>query len=333
MIHKELQKLENQLKDKSQKILITSHNNPDGDAVGSVLALAEYLKLKGFKVSCMVPNAFPSFLSWLTNANEIVIYNESEDISKELIANADLIFSLDYNAYHRTAQMETSLSSAKAKKVLIDHHLEPSKYFDISISKVETSSTSELIYEVIEHLGDRKFINKAIAEGLYVGIITDTGSLSYSCNYPQTYDILSHLIDLGIDGEKIHQLLYGTFSESRLRLLGYCLSDRLTVNTDLGLAYIYLTKEDLEKYNYQPGDTEGVVNYALGIEGVNFAAFFTEKEDLIRISFRSKGEVSANDFARKFYEGGGHRNAAGGNSYKTMQETLKEFITNIKLNK
>ena len=330
MVHKELEKLKNLLSDKNQKILITSHSNPDGDAIGSTLALFEYLQLAGFEVNCMVPNPYPSFLAWLNGNEDILVFENKTENSKKIINSADIIFSLDYNGYSRTGVMESHLRNAKAVKVLIDHHLEPEKHFDISISKTETSSTSELIYDLIVFLGDKELLNKSIAEALYVGIITDTGSLSYSCNYSNTYNIISHLIDLGIDGEAIHQLVYGTFSEQRLRLLAYCLGDRLTVLPQFKTAYIYLTKDDLERFNYQPGDTEGVVNYALTVQGIEFAALFTERDDYIRISFRSKGDFSVNDFARKYYEGGGHKKAAGGNSHKNMQETLNEFVEHLK---
>ena len=329
LIHTELLKLQKQLSDKNQKIVITTHHNPDGDAIGSSLALYEYLKLLHYEVNCIVPNSYPSFLSWLSGNEDILVFEQEIIKSKELIESADILFSLDYNTFHRSGEMENDIKKSKAKKVLIDHHLEPSIDFDISISKTETSSTSELVYEIIEFFGHKNLINKTIAESLYVGIITDTGSFSYSCNYSNTYNIISHLIELGIDGKTIHQLVYATFSEDRLRLLGYCLSERLVVIPKYNTAYIFLTKEDLQRFNYKPGDTEGVVNYALTIQGIEFAVLFTERDDYIRISFRSKGEFSVNEFARKHYEGGGHKNAAGGNSYKSMDETLKEFTKKL----
>lgn len=330
MIQTELLKLKRLLSDNKQQIVITSHKNPDGDAIGSSLALYEFLTLLGFQVNCILPNSYPSFLSWLSGNENILVFDENKESSMDLIKSADVIFSLDYNAFYRTGDMSEVLANSNAKKVLIDHHLDPANYFDITISKTQTSSTSELVYEAIDFLGYKNIINKNIAESLYVGIITDTGSFSYSCNYSETYKITAHLIELGVDGEYIHQLVYSTFTENRLRLLGYCLSERLHVLPQYKTAYIYLTKDDLKKFNYQAGDTEGVVNYALTISGIEFAALFSEKEDLIRISFRSKGEFSVNDFARKHFDGGGHKKAAGGNSNKTMSETLKKFIENLK---
>jgi len=331
LIQTELFKLKKLLSDKKQKIVITSHKNPDGDAIGSSLALYEYFKLIGFQAYCIVPDSYPSFLGWLPGNDSILIFDQETEKSTDIINSADILFSLDYNAFHRTGEkMESIIANSSAKKVLIDHHLEPARYFDVVISKTETSSTSELIYEIIDFLGDKNIINRTIAESLYVGIITDTGSFSYSCNYSETYKIVAHLVSLGIDGERIHQLIYSTFTEDRLRLLGYCLSERLHVLPHYQTAYIYLTKEDLKKFNHKSGDTEGVVNYALTIQGIELAALFTERDDLIRISFRSKGNFSVNDFARKHYGGGGHKQAAGGNSIKNMDITIKEFIENLK---
>ncbi len=327
----ELNKLNKLLDKDSVRIVLTTHKNPDGDAIGSVLALYGYLRSRGFNnVECIVPDAYPSFLAWLPNNDVIYVFENDSDYCNELIKQADIIFSLDYNAFHRTGIMEESLTKASGKKVLIDHHLEPDSCFDISYSKIDTSSTAELIYNFIESNQNTHLITKAIAEALYVGIMTDTGSFSYSCNYEKTYHIVAHLIKLGIDSEKIHQLIYNTFTENRLRLLGYCLSERLTVLKEKRTAYIYLTKEDLNRFNYQTGDTEGVVNYALSIEDIEIAALFTERDDLIRISLRSKGDFSVNDFARKYFDGGGHKRAAGGNSYESMQNTLKRFEEKIR---
>jgi len=209
--------------------------------------------------------------------------------------------------------------------VLIDHHLNPSDEFDFKISCAAVSSTSELVYDFIEAQDDLDLMDREIAENIYTGIITDTGSLSYSCNYIKTYLIIAELFKLGIDGEHIHRLVYDTYSENRMRLLGYCLSDRLIVLPKYKTAYIWLTQDDLLKFDHQIGDTEGVVNYALSIEGITMAALFTERNDRVRISFRSKGEFSVNEFARKHYAGGGHRNAAGGDSFVDMKETLRTF--------
>ena len=312
---------------KRKNIVITSHFNPDGDAIGSSLALYHYLTLKEHNVSVMVPNAFPAFLAWMPGSDKILIYEENKSICNNLLSKAEIIFCLDYNAIHRTGPLQSSILEAVATKVLIDHHLEPvSAHFNYLFSNVDTSSTGELVYDYIVKLGDAELLNKDIATGVYVGIMTDTGSFSYSCNNENTYRVVADLLQYGIDAGQIHRLVYDTFSESRLRLLGYCLSERLVVLPEYATAYIALSREDLNRFNYQVGDTEGVVNYALSIKGIVLAAFMTEREDKIRLSFRSKGEFSVNELARKHYAGGGHRNAAGGDSYKSLDITIDEFL-------
>lgn len=326
MTYNDLDKIARHLSNTTGKIVITSHKNPDGDAIGSSLALYEYLKLKQHDVSIIIPNAFPAFLNWLTNSKEIVIYQDEAKKAQKLIDEAQTIFSLDYNALHRTGDMKSVLEQCKGTKILIDHHLEPDTNFEFMYSTIETSSTSELIYNLITQAGETGLINKQIAEALYVGIMTDTGSFSYSCNRPKTFYITGALIESGIDGERIHSLVYDTFSEDRLNLLGFCLSERLVVRADLGIAYIYLYKKDLNKFNHQVGDTEGIVNYALSMDKVNVAVLLTERDKLIRISFRSKSSFSVNEFARKYFDGGGHQKAAGGNSFESMDKTINRMI-------
>jgi phosphoesterase RecJ-like protein len=229
--------------------------------------------------------------------------------------------------------MRSPVKNSNAKRILIDHHPQPENDFDVKISTIETSSTSELIYEFfIEHDG-KELIDKKIAECLYTGIVTDTGSFSYSCNFEKTYLVIAELIKLGIDGENIHRLIYDTYSEDRMRLLGYCLSNKLRVFPELHTAYIHITKDELSRYNYKVGDTEGIVNFALAIQGISLAILLTERDNLIRLSFRSKGNFSVNNFARSYFEGGGHRNAAGGNSYLSMENTLIKLEELLKKHK
>ena len=314
-----------------KNISIITHTNPDGDAIGSSLALYSYLKAKGNKVDVIVPNDFPDFLAWMPNADNILINSRKSKECKEVISNADIIFCLDFNALNRIDKVVEYIRQSNAKKVLIDHHLQPeTESFDHCISIIKVSSTSELIYEFITELGDENYINKEISECIFVGIMTDTGSFSFSCNYVRTFEITSKLIGVGLDAEHVHRLVYDTYSENRMRLLGHSLSERLVVLPELSMAYIYLTKEDLKKFNYQVGDTEGVVNYALSIKGIQLAALFTERENKIRISFRSKGNFNVNIFARTHYEGGGHKNAAGANSYISLEETLNRFESILK---
>jgi len=309
----------------SPDIVITTHYNPDGDAIGSSLALYLILNHLGCNAVVIVPNEYPSFLKWMPGNEKMMIYEDNAEQCDELIAKAKVLFSLDYNSMSRVKHFTKQLQEAKATKILIDHHIDPSGEFDFTHSRINISSTCELLYEFIKGLGFENEIDKEVAECLYVGIMTDTGSFSYACNYSQTYEITAILVNKGIDAEHIHRLVYDTYSENRMRLLGYCLSDRLVVRTKYKTAYIWLTQDDLTRFDHQIGDTEGVVNYALSIEGITLAALFTERNDRIRISFRSKGEFSVNEFARKHYAGGGHRNAAGGDSFISMKETLQKF--------
>lgn len=307
------------------KILITTHYNPDGDALGSSLAMSFYLQKRGLDVNILVPNEYPGFLAWMPGSKQMTIYSRDKERGDALIENADIIFSLDYNAFHRVNLFADKLEKSKAKKVLVDHHLQPDPHFDCIFSVVETSSTAELVYDLICALGHKELIDRPMADCLYVGIMTDTGSFSFANNYPHTYEVVADLVRKGVDAAHVHRLVYDTYPELRMRLLGYCLSEKLTVLKEFSTAYIFLTKEDMKKFKVQPGDTEGIVNFALSIKDISFAALFTEKDDRIRISFRSKGSFSVNEFAREYYEGGGHRNAAGGDSFLKMPETIERF--------
>ena len=307
------------------QILITTHYNPDGDALGSSLAMGLYLEKKGFNVNVLVPNEYPGFLAWMPGSKQMVVYSREKERSDALLESADIIFCLDYNAFHRVNLFADELEKSKAIKVLIDHHLQPEPQFDYMFSVVDTSSTAELVYDLICALGDNALIDRKMADCLYVGIMTDTGSFSFANNYPHTYEVVADLVRKGVDAAHVHRLVYDTYPEHRMRLLGYCLSERLTVLKEYASAYIFLTTEDMKNFKVKPGDTEGIVNYALSIKGISFAALFSEKDDRIRISFRSKGSFSVNEFARNHYEGGGHRNAAGGDSFLNMPETIERF--------
>lgn len=307
------------------KILITTHYNPDGDAIGASLALYHFLVKTGHDVSIIVPNELPSFLSWMPGTSNVLVYNKDEDSAKRLISEAETIFCMDFNSLSRVKLFSKDLAEAPGVKVLIDHHLQPSDEFDLTFSEIKVSSTSELLYELINLCGYGDLVDLPAAECIFVGIMTDTGSYSYSCEKPDTFRITAELIRLGVNVERIHRLVYDTYSENRMRLLGFCLSERLKVLPEMSTAYIWLSKDDLENFGYQPGDTEGVVNYALSIENIVMAALFTERDNRIRISLRSKGSFSVNNFARKHFEGGGHRNAAGADSFLSLQETLEKF--------
>jgi len=310
-----------------KNIVITAHTNPDGDAIGSSLAMYHYLSKLGHIVKMMVPNQFPDFYAWLPESDKIIIYENDAKSSQKLLKEADIIFSLDYNALSRLGVLADIVKNTTGTRILIDHHIDPEREsFDYCYSSTNTSSTGELVYDFITMLGYENIIDKKIGEAIYTCIVTDTGSFSFSCNRPDTYIITSKLISLGVDAEKIHKLIFDTYSENRLRLLGFAISNRMVVWEEFHTAIIYLTKSDLNKYNYHVGDTEGVVNFPLSMGKINLSILITEKDSKLRISLRSKGSFSVNELSRAHFNGGGHRNAAGGKS----SESIDELITRIK---
>ncbi len=308
------------------KLVVTTHTNPDGDAIGSSLALYHFLKSIGTEVTVVVPNSYPAFISWMPGNEDIIVYEKEHKKAQAIIAEAGLIFCLDYNAIHRSGSLQDILRVTQAPKMMIDHHPEPeSEAFEFLYSTINTSSTAELIYDFINQISDKQSITKEIATCLFVGIMTDTGSFSFSCNRPQTFEVTAALIKTGIDPEWIHRKVYDTFSEDRLRLLGFALSEALVVKPEYATAYIALSKQDLERFNFQVGDTEGIVNYALSIESISMAVLLTEKRGRVRLSFRSKGNFSVNNIAKDHFQGGGHRNAAGGDSFDSLENTIQKL--------
>ncbi len=319
------------LKDKQQAIGIVVHTNPDGDAIGSSLALYGYLKTQGYSmVHVIAPNAYASFLHWMPGSDQIIIAEEEKNKALNIIAGAALLFFLDFNGFGRAGQLEKPLADSRAPKVMIDHHPEPEGGFDVVFSDTAASSTAEMVYGIITALGGEEAVTLDIAQCLYAGIVTDTGSFSYGCNNPRTYEIVARLMEKGVDGAHLHRLIYSTYSVDRMRLLGFCLSEKLEVMEDCRAAYISLTKNELKRFNYQEGDTEGVVNYALSIKGIKLAALFMEQNDHVKASFRSTGNVDVNQLARTHYHGGGHVNAAGGKSFQGLENTLIEFVALVK---
>ena len=312
--------------DKAGRIIINTHTNPDGDAIGASLAMYLYLQKRGFNVKVIIPDLYPEFLAWMPKAGEIMLYEKRAEECKKFIGEADLIICVDFNNLKRLNELGDVIRQSDTMKVLIDHHLYPSDEFRYSISFSKISSTSELIYDFINASGYKDLIDKEMAECLYAGIVTDTGSFSYACNYVKTYQIIAELFRLGIDGEHIHRLVYDTYSENRLRLLGYAVSGGLTVLPEFHAAYIILTREDLERFKYEVGDTEGVVNYALSIKDINLAAMFIERDDHVKVSFRSKGKFSVDRLAREHFNGGGHSNASGANCLMSVTETIDRFL-------
>jgi len=316
----------------AKKITVVFHFNPDGDAVGSALALYHYFKDLNYEVTIISPNLFPSFLNWMKGSEDILIAQQHLVEARKAIKEADMLFIVDMNAPHRAGQdIENTIIQYDGFKVLIDHHVQPDINCNVMYSTPQTSSASELVYNFLyRYLTPIKPITLAVAEALYVGIITDTGSVSYACDNPSTYLVLNKLIKAGVNGETVHRRVYDNYTESRMRLLGLALSQRLKVLPEYSASYIHLSKRDLLANNYQIGDTEGFVNYGLSIDSVKFTALFTERDNRIRISLRSKGTFDVNLFARKYFNGGGHRNAAGAFFLGSMHDAIEHFEEAVK---
>lgn len=315
---------------KSSNIVITAHDNPDGDAMGSSLSLYLLFKQLGLNVTVVVPNDMPEFLHWMPGYQSVMYFHTQKNKVKHIIKDADLIFCVDYNALSRLGNMEKTVGKSSATKILIDHHPNPSDFADYTFSETSVSSASELVFEFINNVGFTKYINKEVSECLFVGIMTDTGAFSFNSSSPRTYDIISLLLKQGVDKDKIYENIYNNFSQHKLRLLGYCLSEKMTVLPEYKTGYITLTMAERKEYNYIPGDIEGVVNYPLSIGGVVFAVFFFEKEDHVKISLRSKGDFPANEFATKYFIGGGHKNAAGAKHFDNLENTIEYFEKSLK---
>jgi len=311
---------------RANNIVIVPHKGPDGDAIGSSLGLYHFLKGKGHHVTVIAPNDYPDFLKWLPGQENIMIYEKDYITCKPLISNADIIFTLDFNDLSRTGDMQDSLKEADATFIMIDHHPEPSTYAHHTYSDATMSSTCQMVYQFIEKLRAVKSITPEIATCLYTGIMTDTGSFRFRSTSSKTHRVIADLIDKGADNAKIHQQIYDTSSESRLKLLGVALQN-LRVNKELRTAYITLSQEELDQNNFRKGDTEGFVNYGLSLEGIIFAAIFIEHkvDGIIKISFRSKGSFNVNEFSRAHFQGGGHINAAGGKSDISLEDTIVKF--------
>lgn len=313
----------------SNYIVITAHKSPDGDSVGSSLGLYHYIKKLGKEVVICHPDPAPSFLIWLDDIQNILtMQNQATQIAQHF-AKADLIFCLDYNGPDRIgADMQALLENSVAKKIMIDHHLDPIDFTDISISDTTSCSTAQLITEVILNGPYNHLLNEQIGVPLYLGILTDTGSFRFSSVTPKTHDILSQLLAVGVKHNIIHEHLNDNNTVERLKLQGYAMSNKLEVLNDYKVAIISLTAEELEKHNFQKGDTDGLVNLALSIKGMKAAFFFSEKDGMIKISFRSKGlENPVNVLASQHFEGGGHANASGGVSHLNMTDTLEKIKT------
>jgi phosphoesterase RecJ-like protein len=311
----------------AKSILIIGHRSPDGDAVGSTLALQHYLQSLNKKSDVLMPDGFPPFLKWLPGSEGIHFYDGDSEAGQERLKTADLIFCLDFNRMDRVGPMSKHLIDASCPKVVIDHHLDPSTAFDQMFSETTASSTCELVYRLVEALGDTESQTKEFFTCIYTGLLTDTGSFKYNV-YPTTFRIAGHIVSKGIVPQDVQSSLFDVNSLNRLKLLGTLLSVRLKHFPEHKASLMTMTAEILQKYDYQPGDTEGFVNYGLSLQDCTFTALASEKDGVVKISFRSKGDVDVNVIANEAFGGGGHKNAAGARTEKSLEE-VEAIITNI----
>lgn len=318
--------------DRAEKIIIVTHVSPDGDAVGSSLGLWHFLRKRGKDVSIIVPNAFPEFLKWMPGASDIMIYDKSKEASDRMLMEADVICCLDFNHPKRVAEMENTLLASQARKILIDHHIEPADFCNIVISHPKMPSTAELVLRLICAMGCWGEVTSELAECIYTGMMTDTGGFTYNSNEPELYFLISQLLTKGIDKDKIYRRVFNSQTEGRMRLMGYVLNEKMTILPDFATAIITLKRDELAKFVYQKGDTEGFVNMPLSIRGIKLSIFLREDEDMVKVSTRSVGELPCNDIVKKYFGGGGHKNAAGGEFYGPMDkavERLKEALVDF----
>ena len=310
-----------------QRIVITTHHKPDGDALGSTLALYHYLKAAGHKVTAVSPTDYPEFLFWLPGEKEVINYEKQTDYSEYVIGNADIIFCLDFNKLYRINQVGDLIAKSPAVRVLIDHHQEPDDFSQYKLHRVTASSTAELVYEFLVYLGGKESITKDIATCLYTGILTDTDRFRVSTTSPNVHRIVADLIEQGADHLNIYQQIYETFPEYKLRFFGFCISERMEILPELRTGIIWVETADIRRFGIKTGDTEGLVNFPLQIGIVELAVIIIQRPDQVKMSFRSKGLVDVNALARDHFEGGGHRNAAGGKSKVNVQDTKRDLIS------
>ena len=316
-----------------RRFVLACHVNPDGDAIGSVLAMAEFLRDFDKEVKMVVANDFPNFLHWMPGAADFLVFEKDAEACKTAIAEAECIMMLDFNNLSRSGILHNEIGKTRSPRVLIDHHRDPDEsQFYCSYSETYVSSASEIVTEIILHYG-KSYLTESISTNLLVGIMTDTGSFAHSIYHPRTFELVSILVEKSMSYTCIHELVYDTMSEDRLRLLGFSINNRMEVLDDYATAIIALSKSDLERFNYKVGDTEGVVNFPLSMEKIKMAVLVTERQDQIRLSFRSKGSFSVHELANKHFKGGGHTNAAGGTltcSFEEAVAQLKAVLTEYK---
>lgn len=305
-------------------ITLTTHRNPDGDAMGSMLACFHFLRRQNHRVYMIAPSEYPENFAWMMNIQECLIWDISPEDCQEAIQNSDIIFALDYNGLDRVDKLGETIKKSQSKKVLIDHHLFPEDFADFVLSDTTASSTCELVYDFINLLDMGQLIDPIIGDCLYTGILTDTGSFKHATT-PKLFHTVAKLVEIGVDDTSIQDKIFNSLKEKHLRILGHCLYNRMEIIEEYNTGIIWLTKADYEKYDIQRGDTEGIVNYLLSLKNVNIAAFIHEQPKVTKLSLRSKGDFSVQEIASKYFKGGGHKNASGGASFIGLEPTIRRF--------
>lgn len=321
--------VENSLKkfvEETDNYTITFHQNPDGDAIGSALGLHQILRKMGKTGVVISPNSIGEYLSWLPGIDEVLVYDEEQEKCSEIILAAQSLFCLDFNDPSRAGGLEQVINDTKAVKVMIDHHLNPKAFAQHVLHDVDSPATAQLIFRLLMQLnGGKELLDESIATNLYTGMMTDTGSFRYPSTNKETHLAVAELMDTGFKHNEIHENIYDTFTVDRLHLFGHCFSNQHEIIEELETSILWVTLKDHETYHIEKGQTEGLVNYNLSVEGVKFGVLFVENEDIVKISFRSKGDFPANKFAQKYFQGGGHLNAAGGRSFVSLEKTIQRF--------
>ncbi|MFZ1749061.1 MAG: bifunctional oligoribonuclease/PAP phosphatase NrnA [Saprospiraceae bacterium] len=319
----EAQKLK-QLLSFPKDIVIISHRNPDGDAIGSSMGLAAFLEKSGHRVKVVFPSEYPQSYAFIAGIHRAIIFDTDQAGARKAIEQSEVIFCLDFNGLDRVDKLGEVIQFSTARKVLIDHHLDPEPFTDIEFSDTSASSTCELVYKVIDEMGQSSKLDASIGESLFTGLITDTGSFRYGTR-PYTYEVAAALKLVGVDDYKLADKIFNSQKEKHLRLLGHCLANRMEIMQEYGVGIMWLTKKDYIDFDIQRGDTEGIVNYMLMVEKIKVAAFVLEQPSIIKISLRSKGEISVQEIAQKYFNGGGHRNAAGGGVYASLNDIIEKI--------
>ncbi|HYG19588.1 MAG TPA: bifunctional oligoribonuclease/PAP phosphatase NrnA [Ohtaekwangia sp.] len=316
-----------QLLSEPRKVSILTHFKPDADALGSSLGLARYLSKGGHQVTVITPSDYPEFLQWMAGNDKVLVFQkERPQNAQRIIAESEVIFCLDFSSLNRINELGEMVRQSGAKKVLIDHHLEPEQFADFEQWDTTAASTAELVYRLIDELGDKHVIDAELADCLYAGIMTDTGGFRHANTTGQVFQIAAELVSAGANPYRVSKMIYDTNSLERLRLMGYVLSEKLQILPAYRTAYITLSSEDLKKFGSQTGDTEGLVNYGLSVKGVVLSVLISDRKENVKLSFRSLGDFSVNDLARKYFQGGGHKNAAGGQTNLSLEQTLQKFL-------